>query len=180
MAWTRRGARRDAEALRVRDRPTDRSKVTLRQVSAQPGTNWKGCIVGHNDTKGEVTIYGLRHWERLVSLSVKAPEDEYHRKVMADSLAALVCEVTPLHRSVLASRYMRGAPGRVATHALPPGLPEGDVQAQERWVALVLLDCVDRAADDLAADHSLPERQTWRAAAEKYTRGSERYGRTCP
>lgn len=134
--------------------------------------------MNRRDTKGQITIYGQRHFERLVDLCVKSPDDAFHAKIMADSLAALVSEVTPLHREVLASQYLtQGAKGRTRTHPLPPGLPENDILAQRRWAALVFLDCVDHAGDLLAAEHDLPERLGWRAAAERYSGGAERYGR---
>lgn len=129
--------------------------------------------------KAPVTIYGRRNWERLVLLSTREATDVQARKTLADALAALVSEVTPAHREVIASDYLtQGAAGRMHTHPLPPGLAEGDRAAQERWAALVFLDCVDRVADVLANDHGLVERQGWRACAEAYTQGAERYGRT--
>lgn len=128
--------------------------------------------------KDQITVYGRRNWERLVSLATKDTTDTHARKVMADALAALVCEVTPMHREVLSSQYLTGARGRMHTHPLPPGLPEGDPAAHARWAALVYLDCVDAACDLLAADHSITERLAWRAAAERYTGGAERYGRS--
>lgn len=130
------------------------------------------------DNKDDVTVYGRRNWERLVTYATSDRSDQQSRKVLADALAALVSEVTPMHREVLASQYVTsGARGRMHTHPLPPGLPGRNRAALERWAALVLLDCVDYAADVLAKDHSLVERQGWRAAAERYTRGAERYGR---
>lgn len=128
-------------------------------------------------TPRQVTVYGWRNWERLVSLATCSADDQHARKVMADALAALVAEVTPMHRSVLSSRYLHGAQGRMTTHPLPPGLPEGDFAMQAKWAALVFLDCVDHTCDRLAGDHSLVERQAWRAHAELYTQGAERYGR---
>lgn len=128
--------------------------------------------------KDSVTISGRRNWERLLALASRDRSDAHSRKIMADALAALVAEVTPLHREVLASQYVTaGARGRIHTHPLPPGLVDQDRDVTARWAALVLLDCVDHAADVLARDHSLDERQSWRAAAEQYTRGAERYGR---
>lgn len=125
--------------------------------------------------KHQVTIYGQRHWERLVALTVKRPGDDFNARLMADALAALVAEVTPLHRTNLAAEYLRGATGRMQTHSLPPGLPVDDRAAQERWAALVLLDCVDHVGDRLSADHDIFERQAWRRAAEAYTRGCENH-----
>lgn len=127
------------------------------------------------DTKNLVTIYGQRHWERLVALTLKQPGDEFNARLMADALAALVAEVTPLHRTNLASEYLRGARGRMQTHPIPPGLPAGDLAAQQRWAALVLLDCVDEVGDRLSSDHDIYERLAWRKAAEAYTRGCEAY-----
>lgn len=128
--------------------------------------------------KDQVTIYGRRNFDRLVALATRDTDDLIARKRMADALAGLVCEVTPLHREVLASQYVTGARGRMHTHPLPPGLPAGDEPAATRWAALVFLDCVDRAADMLADDHTVEELQAWRRAAEAYTNGAERYGRS--
>lgn len=122
-------------------------------------------------------MYGRRNWERVISLSTSEMTDTHARKMIADALAALVSEVTPMHREVLASAYLNGARGRMHTHPLPPGLPAGDRAVHTRWAALVYLDCVDAVADTLAKDHTLEERQAWRAAAEAYTQGAERYGR---
>jgi hypothetical protein len=129
-------------------------------------------------SKQQVTVYGRRNWDRLVSLASCAPGDAHACKVMADALAALVSEVTPFHREVLASQFtVSGARGRMHTHVLPPGLGQATLADRERWAALVLLDCVDFAADALSRDHSLVERQGWRAAAEAYTCGAERLHR---
>lgn len=125
--------------------------------------------------KHQVTIYGQRHWERLVALTTKRPGDDFNARLMADALAALVAEITPLHRTILAAEYLRGATGRMQTHPLPPGLPVGDTAAHQKWAALVLLDCVDHVGDRLSADHDIYERQSWRRAAEAYTRGCENY-----
>lgn len=131
-----------------------------------------------NDSKNQVTVYGRRNWERVVSLATRPATDGHARKTLADSLAALVAEVTPLHREVLASQFLNhGARGRMQTHPLPPGLVEGDPAAAERWAALVFLDCVDYASDMLAKDHGLDERHGWRVAAQAYTQGAERHGR---
>lgn len=135
-------------------------------------------MYSHNSPrKDSVTVYGRRNWDRIVALSTREVDDDHARKQIADALAALVSEVTPMHREVLASAYLSGARGRMHTHPLPPGLPEGDPAIHARWAALVYLDCVDAVADTLAKDHSLEERQAWRAAAEAYTQGAERYGR---
>lgn len=128
--------------------------------------------------KHQVTIYGQRHWDRLVDLSTSQPGDDFNARLMTDALAALVSEVTPLHRTNLAAEYLRsGAKGRMHTHTLPPGLPVGDRSAQERWAALVLLDCVDQVGDRLSAEHDIYERHAWREAAQAYTRGCENYTR---
>lgn len=125
--------------------------------------------------KNTVTVYGQRHWERLVALTLKQPGDAFNARLMADTLAALVSEVTPLHRTNLAAEYLRGARGRMQNYPLPPGLPPGDPAMQARWAALVLLDCVDAVGDRLSADHDIYERLAWRRSAEAYTRGCETY-----
>ena len=125
--------------------------------------------------KSQVTVYGQRHWQRLVALTVKQPGDAFNARLMADALAALVSEVTPLHRTNLAAEYLRGARGRMQTYSLPPGLPVHDTAAQQRWAALVFLDCVDAVGDRLSHDHDVYERLAWRRAAEAYTRGCENY-----
>jgi hypothetical protein len=141
-----------------------------------PGLPPTGTLAGtHALGKSTVTVYGQRHWERLVALTVKQPGDDFNARLMADALAALVSEVTPLHRTNLAAEYLRGAKGRMQTYTLPPGLPVGDYAAQQRWAALVFLDCVDQVGDRLGADHDIYERLAWRHAAEAYTRGCENY-----
>lgn len=146
------------------------------QVLNQSGSPF-GQPTGRYGAKARVTIYGQRNWERIITLASHEPQDTYARKMLADALAGLVSELTPLHREVIASQYQtHGARGRVHTHPLPPGTPAGDTAAATRWAALVLLDCVDHAADMLAADHSIEERQSWRANAEQYTRGAEHTG----
>lgn len=122
-------------------------------------------------------MYGRRNWERVITLATSETDDTHARKLLADALAALVSEVTPMHREVLASTYLNGARGRMHTHPLPPGLTTSDRALLMRWAALVYLDCVDAVSDTLAKDHSLEERQAWRAAAEAYTQGAERHGR---
>lgn len=126
--------------------------------------------------KDSVTVYGQRNWQRLVDLSTRQRDDRTARRVLADALAALVTEVTPMHREVLASQYLlHGAQGRTHTHPLPPGLPPTASESEKRrWAALVVLDCVDHASDVLSKDHSLSERLGWRAAIEAYTQGAER------
>ena len=123
--------------------------------------------------KNPVTVYGQRNWDRVVDLAAADPNDQTARKRLSDALAGLVSELTPSHREVLASEYQKnGAMGRLHTWPLPPGIREGRA-AQERWAAIVLLDCVDHIGDTLARDHDTRERLTWRANAMAYTRGAE-------
>lgn len=125
-------------------------------------------------SKDQITVYGQRNWERVVELAAARADDRTSRKRLADALAALVSELTPAHREVLAEQYLTcGAQGRLKTWPLPPAVTGGRPH-RERWAALVLLDCVDRISDDLSADHSIHERLAWRAAAERYTRGAEK------
>jgi hypothetical protein len=125
-------------------------------------------------SRPRTTEMGRRNFERLVSL---ASADQSNSKVtasMADALAALLAEVTPMHREVLASKLTRmlAAPGRVRHWRLPPGM-DTDEQARRKWAALMLLDCVDYIADSLSSDHSLEERAGWRERAKDYTQGAE-------
>lgn len=119
------------------------------------------------------TITGKNNWGILVEFAKAPAGSQFHAKHLAEALAALLAEVTPCHREVIASNFTTtGARGRIQNWPLPPGITEGH-QAQERWAALVFLDCVDYVSDTLANHHSLEERTAWRAHAESYTKGAE-------
>jgi hypothetical protein len=51
----------------------------------------------------------------------------------------------------------------------------GEVHARQKWVSLVLLDCVDAVSDQLAGDHCLAERQDWSRRLRLYLKGADGY-----
>ena len=57
---------------------------------------------------------------------------------------------------------------------VPAGVDRG-VHARQKWVSLVLLDCVDAVSDQLAGDHSLAERQSWSRRLRLYLKGADGY-----
>jgi hypothetical protein len=124
----------------------------------------------------DVTSVGTRNFAKLVDLADRLPGDKSATKTMADAFAALLAEVTPAHREVLASAMTQSgaAPGRSRQWMFPPGLT-GGVHVQTKWVSLVLLDCVDAVSDQLAGDHSLAERQDWSRRLRLYIRGADSY-----
>lgn len=124
----------------------------------------------------DVTTVGTRNFAKLVDLAARLPGDKTATRGMADAFAALLSEVTPAHREVLSS-YMTqsgNAPGRSRHWSFPPGLT-GGLPVRQKWVSLVLLDCVDAVSDQLAADHSLAERQDWSRRLRLYLKGADRY-----
>jgi hypothetical protein len=124
----------------------------------------------------DVTTVGTRNFAKLVDLAARLPGDKSATRQMADAFAALISDVTPAHREVLSS-YMThsgAAPGRSRHWSFPPGLT-GGLPARQKWVSLVLLDCVDAVSDQLAADHSLAERQDWSRRLRLYLKGADRY-----
>lgn len=127
-----------------------------------------------------ITEVGRRNFERLVSLTAADCEDSRARKQIADALAALLSEVTPVHREVIASTMTRNgyATGRIKTWLLPPGL-HTDVNAQRKWAAMVFLDSVDAISDQLDKEHNLAERVSWRERAYLYTQGAEHLPVSC-
>lgn len=132
---------------------------------------WRVVSAGNGSVR--VTPSGLANWERLVALAACPASDVGASQKIADSLAALVAEVTPRHREVLASQYLtRGVPGRMQHWRVPPGL-EGDEGERRRWAAVVLIDAVCGVADASAEGYSLPERLAWVEAARAYTGGAE-------
>ncbi|MGV8847080.1 MAG: hypothetical protein ACOH1Y_14960 [Propionicimonas sp.] len=124
----------------------------------------------------DLTVVGTRNFAKLVELAARMPGDAPATKQMADCFAALLSEVAPVHREVLSSAmtHSSSAPGRSRPWLFPPGLT-GGVHARQKWVALVLMDCVEAVSDTLAADHSLVERQGWTRRLRLYTRGADGY-----
>ena len=124
----------------------------------------------------DVTSVGTRNLARLVDLASRLPGDKSATSQMADAFAALLSEVTPAHREVLSSTMTQSgaAPGRSRHWSFPPGLT-GEGPVRQKWVSLVLLDCVDAISDQLAADHSLAERQEWSRRLRLYLRGADSY-----
>jgi hypothetical protein len=124
----------------------------------------------------DVTAVGTRNYLKLVDLAARPTGDKSATKQMADSLAALLSEVTPAHRAVLSAAMTQNAtaPGRSRSWSFPPGLT-GGVHARQKWVALVLLDCVDAISDRLAADHDLVERQDWTRRLRVYLNDADGY-----
>lgn len=122
------------------------------------------------------TRAGRKNFDTLASLASVPPTDRASAARMADALAGLLAEITPVQRDVLSGKMTRlvAAPGRVNHWRLPPGLVN-DEQARRKWAALVLLDCVDFISDQMAATHSLEEREEWRRKARLYTAGAENY-----
>lgn len=132
--------------------------------------------MGPLQPRPDVTTVGTRNYLKLVDLAARLPGDKSATKQMADSFAALLSEVTPVHREVLSSTMTQNAaaPGRSRSWSFPPGIT-GGVHAREKWVALVLLDCVDAVSDRLAADHELGERQDWTRRLRVYLQDADRY-----
>jgi hypothetical protein len=124
----------------------------------------------------DITSVGTRNLAKLVELAARLPGDKSASSQMADAFAALLSEVTPAHREVLSSSMMHGnaAPGRSRDWTFPPGLT-GGVHARQKWVSLVLLDCVDAICDQQAGDHSLAERRSWTRRLRLYLKGADGY-----
>ena len=124
----------------------------------------------------DTTSAGTRNFARLVELAARPPGDKSATGQMADAFAALLSDVTPAHREVLSSSMTQSgaAPGRSREWSFPPGLT-GGVPARQKWVSLVLLDCVDAVSDQLAGDHSLAERQDWARRLRLYLKGADGY-----
>ena len=124
----------------------------------------------------DVTSVGTRNFAKLIALAARLPGDKTATRQMADAFAALLSEVTPAHREVLSSYMTQSAtaPGRSRHWSFPPGLT-GGLPARQKWVSLVLLDCVDAVSDQLAADHSLAERQDWTRRLRLYLKDADRY-----
>jgi len=124
----------------------------------------------------DVTTAGSRNFAKLVTLAARLPGDKTATKQMADAFAAVLSEVSPAHREVLSgSMAATGtAPGRSRSWAFPPGLT-GEVPGRQKWVSLVLVDCIDAIRDELAADHSLAERQDWTRRLRLYLKGADGY-----
>jgi hypothetical protein len=110
----------------------------------------------------------------LVSLAAADPRDIITTRLMADALAGLLSEITPVHREVIASTMTSqfGATGRIRYWALPPGLA-GNPDACRKWAALALLDCVAWVGDRHTADYPVDERNGWKEVAQQYTQGAE-------
>ena len=124
----------------------------------------------------DVTTAGTRNFTKLVTLAARQPGDKSATRAMADAFAAVLSDVTPAHREVLSSAMAQTAtaPGRSREWAFPPGLT-GGLPARQKWVSLVLVDCIDAIRDDLAADHSLAERQDWTRRLRLYLKGADGY-----
>jgi hypothetical protein len=124
----------------------------------------------------DVTSAGTRNFEKLVTLAAR-PHGHWLATVqMADAFAALLAEVTPAHREVLSSAMTQraAAPGRSRLWSFPAGITGGP-NACQKWVSLVLLDCVDAISDELAGDHSLEERQEWTRRLRLYVNGADSF-----
>ena len=133
------------------------------------GGTYTGADTGYVEVQ-PITANAWRHWDTLVALSA-SPATPNLRARMATALAALVAELTPTSREVLASTYTsRGAVGATRLWDLPPYLT-GGLREQQRWAALVLLDCVEEQANRACGIHSLAERTAWRTAARTITQG---------
>ncbi|MEP7192875.1 MAG: hypothetical protein ABI903_08420 [Actinomycetota bacterium] len=132
--------------------------------------------MGPHALRPDVTAVGTRNYLKLVELAARPPRDKTATKQMADSFAALLSEVTPVHREVLSSTMTNNAsaPGRSRSWSFPPGV-SGGLHARQKWVALVLLDCVDAISDQLAADHDLVERQDWTRRLRVYVNHADGY-----
>jgi hypothetical protein len=124
----------------------------------------------------DVTSVGTRNFAKLVDLASRLPGDKTATRQMADAFAALLSEVTPAHREVLSSAMTQSgaAAGRSSHWAFPPGLTGGE-HTRQKWVSLVLLDCVDAVSDQLAGDHCLAERQDWTRRLRLYLKGADGY-----
>lgn len=124
----------------------------------------------------DVTTAGTRNFDKLVALAARLPGDKTATKQMADAFAAVLSDVTPAHREVLSSWMAQAgaAPGRSRRWAFPPGLT-GGLPTRQKWVSLVLVDCIDAVSDDLAADHTLAERQDWTRRLRLYLKGADGY-----
>jgi hypothetical protein len=124
----------------------------------------------------DTTSVGTRNFAKLVELAARPPRDKSATGQMADAFAALLSDVTPAHREVLSAlmTHSKAAPGRSRQWSFPPGLT-GGVHARQKWVSLVLLDCVDAISDQLAGDHSLTERQSWTRRLRLYLKGADGY-----
>jgi hypothetical protein len=124
----------------------------------------------------DVTTAGTRNFDKLVTLAVRLPGDTAATRAMADAFAALLSDVTPAHREPLCSSMTQSgtAAGRSRHWSFPPGLT-GGVHARQKWVSLVLLDCLDAISDQLAGDHSLAERQDWSRRIRLYLKGADGY-----
>ena len=124
----------------------------------------------------DVTSAGTRNFDKLVTLAARLPGDKSATKQMADAFAAVLSDVTPAHREVLSGTMAQNgaAPGRSRDWAFPPGLT-GEEPARQKWVSLVLVDCIDAIRDDLATDHSLAERQDWTRRLRLYLKGADGY-----
>lgn len=124
-------------------------------------------------SRPDTTVLGTRNWNKLVSFACSDPNDRRAAKALADALAALLAECTPLHRDVTASQILTsGADGRMRQWRLPPGLAD-NADACAKWAALVLLDCIDKVADSHARFYSPDERLSWKERARRYTQGAE-------
>ena len=132
--------------------------------------------MAQNTPRPDVTAVGTRNFAKLVELAERTPRDKSATKQMADAFAALLSEVSPVHREVLSSSMTQAAaaPGRSTQWPFPPGLT-GGVHAREKWVSLVLLDCLDAVSDQLAGDHSLAERRDWSRRLRLYLKGADAY-----
>lgn len=119
-----------------------------------------------------ISSLAWRHWDTLVNLAA-SPATPTLRTQMSNALAALVAEVTPASREILASTYAtRGAVGAGRIWDLPPYIT-GGLRTQQQWAATVVLDCVNEQANRFASGHSLAERASWLAAARTLTQGFE-------
>ena len=132
--------------------------------------------MAQNTPRPDVTAVGTRNFAKLVELAERTPRDKSATKQMADAFAALLSEVSPVHREVLSSSMTQAAaaPGRSTQWPFPPGLT-GGVHAREKWVSLVLLDCLDAVSDQLAGDHSLAEHRDWSRRLRLYLKGADAY-----
>ena len=124
----------------------------------------------------DVTSAGIRNFEKLITLAARPHGNRSATRQMADSFAALLSEVTPAHREVLSSAMTQhaAAPGRSRSWSFPAEIT-GGADACQKWVSLVLLDCVDAISDQLAGDHSLEERQDWTRRLRLYVKNADSF-----
>lgn len=115
----------------------------------------------------QISDHAYDSFERVVQHLHAPTVDAMSRRALSDALAAVMAEITPVHRAAIAAAFAtgHGATGRLRFWSLPPGVGWDSEPYRRKWAALLLMDCVAYVGDRHMSMYTVSERDEWLHAA---------------